>query len=146
MDDPGLPSLVNNTTVNAAARHASEPAPTMFFGERLNTVTWRFDRETDLPGMAEWAASDKALRGSSGPRTAGVRSVVRISLAEAAVLQSFPPDYPFAGTKSASFLQVGDAVPPRLAWHVVRALVGDSPVPGSVRGAVLAGEDADEAA
>lgn len=49
---------------------------------------------------------------------------IRVSVQEAAVLQSFPPDYPWQGTKTAQYLQVGNAIPPRLAAHIVAAATG----------------------
>lgn len=49
---------------------------------------------------------------------------VRVTVQEAATLQGFPPDYPWQGNKSAQYRQVGDAMPPPLAWHVLRALFG----------------------
>lgn len=48
----------------------------------------------------------------------------QVTVAEAAVLQSFGHDYPFQGSRTAQFRQVGDAVPPQLAMHVLRAAAG----------------------
>lgn len=56
---------------------------------------------------------------------------VRISVTEAAILQSFRPDYPWQGTKTACFTQVGNAVPPLLALHVLAMATG-IPLPLSV--------------
>lgn len=49
---------------------------------------------------------------------------VKLTVAEALVLQSFRPDYPVQGTKTKQFEQVGNAVPPLLAAHVVAELTG----------------------
>lgn len=58
-----------------------------------------------------------------GPRQ-NQPGAVKITEAEALVLQSFPPDWPLQGPKTARFLQIGNAVPPRLAMHVLAAATG----------------------
>lgn len=49
---------------------------------------------------------------------------VRITVQEASILQSFPAQYPWQGTKTKQFEQVGNAVPPLLAAHLVSAATG----------------------
>jgi DNA (cytosine-5)-methyltransferase 1 len=46
---------------------------------------------------------------------------VRVSVAEAAVLQGFRVDYPWQGSRSRCFLQIGNAVCPPVARLVVAA-------------------------
>ncbi len=101
--------LRNNTQKNAVCRRLDEPAGTLFFGARCNDVSW---------------VQVEPERSDAKP------DAVRITVAEAAVLQSFRPDYPWQGSKTAAFLQVGNAVPPLLAAHVVASTTGLS-VPGA---------------
>lgn len=46
----------------------------------------------------------------------------RITVAESAIIQTFPPDTSFHGSKSSQYTQVGNAVPPLLAEKIGRAL------------------------
>jgi DNA (cytosine-5)-methyltransferase 1 len=46
----------------------------------------------------------------------------RLSAREAARIQSFPDDFAFAPSTSSAYRQIGNAVPPVLAWHIAKAL------------------------
>src|SRR2546421_10001415 len=46
----------------------------------------------------------------------------RISMREAARVQSFPDDFVFASKLRETERQVGNAVPPVLAWHIANAV------------------------
>lgn len=47
----------------------------------------------------------------------------RLEAHEAETLQTFPQMFPFQGTKSKQFLQIGNAVPPLLAEAILRTLI-----------------------
>lgn len=49
---------------------------------------------------------------------------VRVTVAEAGVLQSFPADFPWQGAKGKQFLQAGNAIPPGLALHALASASG----------------------
>lgn len=46
----------------------------------------------------------------------------RLTVREAARLQTFPDDFEFIGSKSSTYKQVGNAVPPILGWYIAKAL------------------------
>jgi DNA (cytosine-5)-methyltransferase 1 len=46
----------------------------------------------------------------------------QISIAEASLLQTFPANYPWTGSRSAQFRQLGDAVPPLMAAHILASV------------------------
>lgn len=47
----------------------------------------------------------------------------RVTVAEAAILQSYPPGFTFAGTKTKQFLQIGNAVPPLMAEAILKEVI-----------------------
>lgn len=64
-------------------------------------------------------ATANRMNGSTKSRNDGVR----VSVAEAGVLQSFPVDYPWQGTKTSQYQRVGDAVPPLLGAAVLQPIL-----------------------
>ena len=57
------------------------------------------------------------------PRRGRVQGARRITVEEAALLQTFPLGTWFSGSRSSRYRQVGNAVPPRLMEVVGRALL-----------------------
>src|SRR4051812_31980877 len=92
------------TRPNAARRGASQPAPALAFGN--DAASFAFTAE-ELPAE-ELPAAKRDGRAT------------RIDAPEAAVLQTFPADFPFQGNKGEVFQQIGNAFPPLLALAVLR--------------------------
>ncbi|MGW1224882.1 DNA cytosine methyltransferase [Streptomyces sp. NPDC002530] len=102
-------SLRSNNQAHATVRPLSEPAGTMFFGHRANECTWIAEPSEPLPEGADAPA---------------VPEPIRITAREAGLLQTFPADYPWAGNKGQQFSQIGNAVPPLLAGHLLAPHLG----------------------
>ncbi|MEU0651424.1 DNA cytosine methyltransferase [Streptomyces albogriseolus] len=96
-------SLRSNNQANATIRSLEEPAGTLFFGHRANECTWVAE-----PTTCPIAAQPPA-----------VPEPIRITAREAGILQTFPANYPWAGNKGQQFSQIGNAVPPLLAAHLL---------------------------
>lgn len=54
----------------------------------------------------------------------GRRDTIRLTVQDAALLQTFPASHPWQGSRTKQFEQIGNAVPPLLAMHVVAAGLG----------------------
>ncbi|MFF4767450.1 DNA cytosine methyltransferase [Streptomyces sp. NPDC001255] len=103
-------SLRSNSQAHASIRPVSRPAGTLFFGHRANECTW----------IAEPADAELPGEGTVPPP-------IRITAGEAGCLQTFPADYPWQGNKGQQFSQIGNAVPPRLAAHLLTPVLTHRP-------------------
>lgn len=99
---------------HSAVRAISEPAATIRYSERMNSNDWIGPATTVQgdPRIAPRGHHDRQMNGA-----------VRVTVEEAAVLQSFPADYPWQGSCAAQYRQVGDAIPVLLAEAVLRAVI-----------------------
>jgi DNA (cytosine-5)-methyltransferase 1 len=93
----------------------AEPAPTMLASMGGNKTPW----VDTLDVVPEYHAH---LVAGGAPREGVVPGARRITVQEAAALQTFPRAMTFAGTRSSQYRQVGNAVPPRLATALGYAL------------------------
>lgn len=107
-------------------RHGDEPAPTITsVGVGRGRDIWVYNRPATTVAGDPRIAEPGHKKDVDFPDSPGrMENAVRVSLEEAAVLQSFPPFYPFQGTKTKRFEQVGNAVPPLLAHAILRELLG----------------------
>lgn len=119
--------LSMGSRAHSTRRQPDAPAPTLHFSKRLSAAEWIFDRPaTTVQGDPRLAApGHRCMTSDCHPdrsQESMMAQAIQVSLAEAAVLQSFPADYPFQGSRSQQYRQVGDAVPPLLATHIISAL------------------------
>jgi DNA (cytosine-5)-methyltransferase 1 len=117
-----VPTIV--TTPPAAATAASSVASLPpDGGMNVGEGNWPHERPaTTVTGDARLGEPGHRDRAGGEPQFRP--DAIRITVEEAAILQSFPPGYPWQGTKSKQFEQVGNAIPPLFAAHVLAAATG----------------------
>ena len=94
-----------NTTCNP-----EEPAPTMR-AEHHGNIEFHYG-----------AVDDPQYQKRSIHDTVRNKITRRLSVREAALIQSFPNKFRFEGSATDAYRQIGNAVPPLLAWHIGRAV------------------------
>jgi DNA (cytosine-5)-methyltransferase 1 len=131
---------VTDTQPNRRMYQLDETAPTIAFGHDSANWCWALQRpSTTIMGTDRVAHPRHRGKGESqfpAGRTFTTQQcaegdvdnngpvTIRLTPQDALVLQSFPPDYPVSGSKTKQFEQIGNAVPPRLATHVLAAATG----------------------
>lgn len=92
------------------------PAPTLLASAGGNKTHF-FDDHDLVPEY------HRHLLAGGRPREGRLEGARRLTVMESAILQTFPNDMEFSGSSSAQYQQVGNAVPPKLAAVLGRALV-----------------------
>ncbi len=80
---------------------------------------WQWER----PATTVCAPSIPAERAATGDQDG--TEAMKLTLEEALIFQGFDPAYPLQGSRSKKFEQVGNAIPPALAYAVLAPLVGE---------------------
>lgn len=93
----------------------SRPSPTLLASMGGNKTPW-------LDTLGVVPAYHAHLVAGGAPRSGRVPGARRITVEEAALLQTFPPGVTFVGARSSRYRQIGNAVPPLLAQVVGSAL------------------------
>ncbi|MGC2375503.1 MAG: DNA cytosine methyltransferase [Solirubrobacteraceae bacterium] len=123
-----VPCAYETRQRGARPRPISKPAPTMLAADvAKGTPVWAAERP------ATTVACDRRVHPPGHKENAGDppgryqqrrgANAVRVTVEQAAVLQGFPPDYPWQGARTRQFEQVGNAVPPPLARRVLEQAI-----------------------
>jgi DNA (cytosine-5)-methyltransferase 1 len=103
--------------------HLDRPAKTLPASMGGNATPIIDQDELDF-GAEPWVVEyHRHLANGGAPLTMAPERLRRLTVEECAVLQSFPIGFSFQGPRVAQYRQVGNAVPPRLAYAVASALL-----------------------
>jgi DNA (cytosine-5)-methyltransferase 1 len=104
---------------------ADEPAPPLHFGSDSGGWKWTFERPATTVVSSfrpDVIAAPGWRNAGDGPRQDAEGSV-QIEAHEAGILQTFPANYPWQGSRTKQFQQIGNAIPCRLASCILRELM-----------------------
>lgn len=108
-----------------------EPAKTLpaSMGGNATPIIDQLELES---GAAPWVVSHHArLLAGGAPVSEAPPRMRRLTVQEAAALQTFPEWWRFSGAQVSQYRQIGNAVPPKLAESVARAVARELSVAGT---------------
>lgn len=137
------PMWIRTEQGGASARPTTEPAPTVptvgnqylhgsDVGTRAASEPGRLNRPAPTVTTTEAKGSrahGPTMTFNGGPDRASDAAFLavgrrRLTVEECATLQDFPSGYPFVGTKTSRYKQVGNACPPLVVQRIVEAIMG----------------------
>jgi DNA (cytosine-5)-methyltransferase 1 len=137
LDDGETVVLGDVRASRGTVRDLDEPSPTITGS--LDNGNYRWQPVVAVPGDTSWVETRPSptvvgsfrpdIIAAPGYRKAGdpprqkTPGSIQVSVEEAAMLQTFPADYPWFGSKTEQYQQIGNAVPPVVAQAVVGHLL-----------------------
>lgn len=119
----------NSRGPQSTTRRIDQPSQTLAFGKAANDWVWERPATTVTTDPRLWPPGHKINQDDIdrlGQAEAEARygdrrgtDAIRLTINQAARLQTFPDGYPWQGSKTSQFTQCGNAVPPLLALHLL---------------------------
>ena len=119
LSDRYEPDAVNFTVAEAAVLQSY---PTIEMRPEVADWRWVHAPATTVAGDPRITAREHHFHGEQNSTS------LKLEPAEAARFQTFPAPFPFQGSRGKQFLQIGNAVPPLLAYAILGALVAATAV------------------
>jgi len=102
--------------------HLESPSPTLpasMGGNKTPIIDQKALESKEKNWVEDYHAQ---LIGGGNPLTFAPSYLRRLTVEECSLIQSFPNNYIFCGSQSSKYCQIGNAVPPLLAFHVAKKI------------------------